>query len=122
MSSRFSSGLAGLCLALILSPGVAPAQGAAIAEARARLVCGSGTVVSATYIPGGLLQVTCRQNAPNATSSSNAGSGSSGTGLGTGGLAGGGVVVGVVAAAIALTIATTGSDTPDTDVSDEVPE
>ena len=37
--------------------------GAAQAEAQARLVCGAGTVLSATYLPGGLLQVTCRANA-----------------------------------------------------------
>ncbi|NIZ61699.1 hypothetical protein DL239_12035 [Sedimentitalea sp. CY04] len=31
-------------------------------EAKARLVCGAGTLVSAKYIPGGLLEVTCQQN------------------------------------------------------------
>ncbi|MBB97115.1 MAG: hypothetical protein CML68_21265 [Rhodobacteraceae bacterium] len=35
-----------------------PAQ--ALAEARQRLVCGTGTVVDATYLTGGLLQATCR--------------------------------------------------------------
>lgn len=42
--------------------GVVSAQGvsaAAMSEARARLVCGTGTVVSALYLPGGALQVTC---------------------------------------------------------------
>lgn len=30
-------------------------------EAKARLACGSGTVVNAQYLPGGVLQVTCQQ-------------------------------------------------------------
>ena len=32
----------------------------ALAEARQRLVCGTGTVVDATYLPGGQLRATCR--------------------------------------------------------------
>ena len=45
-------------------PAVAAAQvpipGAAIAEAQARLACGAGTVLNATYLPGGMMQVTCQ--------------------------------------------------------------
>lgn len=45
-------------------PVVAQAQGAeaALAEARARVACGTGTPVSAVYLPNGAIEVTCRQN------------------------------------------------------------
>ncbi|MCG7624556.1 hypothetical protein [Epibacterium sp. Ofav1-8] len=118
MMPRLHTGFAGLCLALL--PSLAPAQGAAVAEARARLVCGSGTVVSATYIPGGLLQVTCRQNAPSSSNASN--SGSTGNSLGTGGLGSTGVAVGAVAAAVALTVATSSSDATTTTAASDDPE
>ncbi len=51
---------------LISVPSLAPAQvpGPALAEARVRLVCGGGTVVTAEYLPGGLLKATCSRNAP----------------------------------------------------------
>ena len=39
-----------------------PTVGSPLAEARARLACGSATIVSAQYLPGGLLEVTCQQN------------------------------------------------------------
>lgn len=43
-------------------PQFASAQAdAALAEARGRVACGAGTLVSATYIGGGLLRVTCSQ-------------------------------------------------------------
>lgn len=59
-----------LAAGLLALAATAPAQGqilgAAAAEARARLVCGTGTVLNATYLPGGLLRVTCRAaNQPN---------------------------------------------------------
>ncbi|MEX0339604.1 MAG: hypothetical protein AB3N11_11245 [Arenibacterium sp.] len=40
---------------------VASAAGQAQAEARARVACGAATLVSAQYLPGGLLRVTCSQ-------------------------------------------------------------
>lgn len=40
---------------------VAAQAGPALAEARGRVACGAGTLVSATYIGGGLLRVTCQQ-------------------------------------------------------------
>lgn len=36
----------------------------ALSEARTRLVCGTGTLISAQYIGGGLIRVTCRQEDP----------------------------------------------------------
>lgn len=36
----------------------------ALNEAKTRLACGAGTPVSAQYISGGLLEVTCRQSTP----------------------------------------------------------
>ncbi|TNJ41781.1 hypothetical protein [Phaeobacter sp. B1627] len=108
--------LISLCITLTL-PGLAShAQGAAVAEARARLVCGSGTVVSATYLPGGLLQATCRQNAPNSTSNANTASGN-GSGLGTGGLGTTGVGVGALTAGVVLTIGSSGSGSTTTGTS-----
>lgn len=55
-----------LSAALLMAPETVQAQGAARAldEAKTRLVCGTGTPVSAQYLPGGLLEVTCRQNVP----------------------------------------------------------
>lgn len=49
---------------MIAGSGNAQAQvpGGAQAEAQARLVCGSGTVLNANYLPGGLLRVTCQSN------------------------------------------------------------
>ncbi|MGR3565075.1 MAG: hypothetical protein ACU0FH_20535 [Heliomarina sp.] len=53
------------CAAAMAAFSLAPARAqvveAATAEARARLACGSGTLVSAQYIGGGQLQVTCSQ-------------------------------------------------------------
>ncbi|PCJ05487.1 MAG: hypothetical protein COB16_15755 [Rhodobacteraceae bacterium] len=55
--------------ALLATPQLALAQGAnlALAEAKTRLVCGTGTPVAAEYLPGGLLQVTCRGKVPRDT-------------------------------------------------------
>lgn len=44
------------------TPVGSPAQ--ALAEARQRLVCGTGTVVDATYLSGNLLRATCRSQTP----------------------------------------------------------
>ncbi|OUS35302.1 hypothetical protein A9Q94_13550 [Rhodobacterales bacterium 56_14_T64] len=55
--------------AFLISPQLTHAQGAdlALAEAKTRLVCGTGTPIAAEYLPGGLLQVTCRKNLPRDT-------------------------------------------------------
>jgi len=55
-----------LSAALLMAPALLQAQATARAldEAKTRLVCGTGTPVSAQYLPGGLLEVTCRQKAP----------------------------------------------------------
>lgn len=54
-----------VCALALLSLGApmarAQAPGGAIAEARARLACGGGVVVSAEYIPGNLIRVQCQQ-------------------------------------------------------------
>lgn len=42
----------------------AGAVSAALSEARSRLVCGTGTLVSAQYVGNGLIRVTCRQEDP----------------------------------------------------------
>lgn len=57
------------CALVLLNLGVssdgalaqAQVPGGAAAEARARLACGGGTVVSAEYIPGNLIRVQCQQ-------------------------------------------------------------
>ena len=50
--------------ALLITPQLAHAQGTdqALAEAKTRLVCGTGTAIAAEYLPGGVLQVTCRRD------------------------------------------------------------
>lgn len=57
-----------LGLATVLSTDTASAQAGAVAtalsEARTRVVCGTGTLISAQYIGGGLIRVTCRQEDP----------------------------------------------------------
>ncbi len=55
--------------ALLVPPQLTHAQGAdlALAEAKTRLVCGTGTAIAAEYLPGGLLQVTCRRDLPRDT-------------------------------------------------------
>ncbi len=71
-----------------------PAQ--AVAEAQSRLVCGSGTVVDATYVPGGLLRATCRAQAR--TTQNRLPSELQGTGLSTGAAVGAGALLVVVVA------------------------
>lgn len=55
--------------ALLISPQLVLAQGAdlALTEAKTRLVCGTGIPIAAEYLPGGLLQVTCRRDLPRDT-------------------------------------------------------
>jgi len=55
-----------LSAALLTAPEMVQAQGEKLAldEAKTRLVCGTGTPLSAQYLPGGLLEVTCRQKVP----------------------------------------------------------
>lgn len=72
-----------------------PAQ--AIAEAQARLVCGTGTVVDATYVPGGLLRATCRAQARTAQNS-RLPTELQGTGLSSGAAVGAGALLVVVVA------------------------
>lgn len=91
--------------ALLSIPSTASAQGAAAAEARARLVCGSGSVVSATYLPGGMLQATCSQSARPAAEGGNQ--------LGTGGLTTGPAAAAVIAGTV-LVIGSSGSDSDTT--------
>ena len=93
--------LTSLFLSILAVSGPVYAQGSAIAEARARVVCGSGTVVSATYVPGGFLQATCSQTRPRAPQNSqNAGTNSGG--LGTGGLGATPLGVSVVVVGVGL--------------------
>lgn len=88
---------------------VSATPGAAMAEAQARLACGTGTVVSAEYIPGGLLRVQCSQ-----TTQSAADAASGGAGTGAGILAGTGLTApaagGIGGAIVVLGIALGGSD------------
>lgn len=53
--------IASCCLALGVSMANSQPVGDATAEARARLACGAGKVVSAQYQPGGLIRVECEQ-------------------------------------------------------------
>lgn len=68
--STLSLAAAALSLALpVASTAQVAVPGAAMAEAQTRLVCGAGTVLNATYLPGGLLQATCQSNAVKNTAS-----------------------------------------------------
>ena len=51
-------------LVVFSSSTISDAQGlsGALSEANARVVCGADTLVSAKYLPGGALEVTCKQN------------------------------------------------------------
>lgn len=72
-----------------------------MAEARARVACGSGTPVSAVYLPSGAIEVTCRQNVPRRTATDAAPEVASKNSLGGTGLATG-PAAGAIAAAIVL--------------------
>ena len=61
----FSAILFGTTLLATTQFAAAQAVDQALNEAKTRLVCGAGTPVAAQYFPGGVLQVTCRQNLPN---------------------------------------------------------
>lgn len=90
-----------LSAALGLAGGVASAQllnpGSAQAEAQSRLACGSGTVLNATYLPGGLLRVTCQSSSTQSSTASTASELPAA-------LQGTGVVAGPVAGAIAVVV------------------
>ncbi len=93
---------------------------AALAEARARVACGSGTPVSAVYLPSGAIEVTCRQNVPRRTATNSAAAETArqnplgGTGLATGPAAA------IVATAVILGIAVgDGGDSSTTSTSAE---
>ncbi|EBA16629.1 hypothetical protein RSK20926_02454 [Roseobacter sp. SK209-2-6] len=60
------------CLSFLPAAQAVSAQAAtaALNEAKARLACGAGTPVSASYLPGGSVKVTCRSNAPSSGSES----------------------------------------------------
>ncbi|WP_420005634.1 hypothetical protein [Arenibacterium sp. LLYu02] len=108
-SSRSLTLLATVCL-LSVPPHFAAAQGTAMAEARTRVVCGSGTLVSANYLPGGMLQATCRQNTARTASQS-------GNTLGQGGLSNTAIAGGVIGSIVILG-ALTGNSNDDTYTSD----
>lgn len=98
---------AAFSVALILgSAGVSSAQATAIAEANARLVCGTGVVVNAVYLPGGLLQATCQSPSQGAAGQSTPGvpAALAGTGLSAG------AVAGIAAGALLLVVVGTGGD------------
>lgn len=59
----------------------AQVPGNPLAEARARVACGSGTLVSANYIGGGMLRVTCSQPNTQTESAPTPESALTGTGL-----------------------------------------
>ena len=58
---RFFASLVGAVMLLSVPQSVVAQASQALAEARGRVACGAGTLVSATYIGGGLLRVTCSQ-------------------------------------------------------------
>ncbi len=61
VKSAFSLAFAAaICCLPVVGSAQVPIPGAALAEAQARLACGAGTVLNATYLPGGLMQVTCQ--------------------------------------------------------------
>ena len=73
----------------------------ALSEAKTRLVCGTSTLVSAQYLPGGSLEVTCRQN----TSNDSIPNEMQGTGLTTD------TILGVTAVLVVLAVLAGDSDT-----------
>ncbi len=109
MFLSFSRKIACMCalsLTAMNTPQTADAQvaEAALAEARVRLACGSGTPVSAVYLPSGAIEVTCRANGPRRATTNSAAAETarqnplSGTGLATAPAAG------VIATAVILGI------------------
>ena len=54
--------LIGFAAALSSTAALSQTSSVALGEARVRLACGTGTVVSAQYLPGGTIKVTCRGN------------------------------------------------------------
>ena len=70
-------------MAVMAVPATLTAQvlGDPTAEARARVACGSATLVSATYIGNGMLRVTCSQPNKQSESPSSTEAGITGTGL-----------------------------------------
>lgn len=79
-------------------------SGPALAEARGRLVCGAGTLVSATYVGNGMLRVTCREPSSETQSSTTADTALTGTGLAAP------IAAGVVATILIVAIAGGGDD------------
>lgn len=63
MSKRIAAAISGVFL-LALTNGASAQVNAALAQAKARLACGAGTVVSSQFLPNGSLQVTCSQPQP----------------------------------------------------------
>ena len=94
---------AAAALTTLICTGEAGAQATALAEANARVVCGAGVAVSAVYLPGGLLQVSCRAPSQSAATSELPAQ-LSGTGLSAG-------VVGAIAAgALLIVVVASGGD------------
>lgn len=69
-------GLLVLGLGVLCLPNDAFAQvsNLALGQAKARLACGSGTVVASVFLPNGSLKVTCSQNPAQSSASQLAGS------------------------------------------------
>jgi hypothetical protein len=119
-------------LAVVIAAGgvatpVAAQVGPALGEARARMACGAGTLVSATYVGGGMMRVTCsqpdqqQQQSQNQTSqtpqqSIPANSPLAGTGLATP------VAAGVVLSVITIAIVTGNGSEGTTTTTEPLPE
>jgi len=99
MNKIITSTVSGLLL-FALANGASAQADAALAQAKARLACGGGTVVSSQFLPNGTLQVTCSQPQPQTESTV-----LQGTALTTP------AALGVLAVAVVLVIATGGTDT-----------
>ena len=98
MTAWFASVATGAVMAM--APVMASAQtGPALAEARGRMACGAGTLVSATYVGGGMLRVTCRE--PSSENQSNSPSDSALTGTGLTAPVAGAIIATVLLVAIA---------------------
>lgn len=126
MKIKFVFGtVATLGMVAISTPSFAQTPISPVNEARARVACGSGTLVSATRLPNGAVRVTCSQNTPGegaseASSASQSGGRAAGVigGGGGGVLAGTGLgagpVIGAVAAAGVLAALAGSSDSTTT--------
>lgn len=75
MGKIFTFFVSGVLLLGVANGVSAQASDLALDQAKARLACGTGTIISSQFLPDGSLEVTCSQSPANATSTLMAGTG-----------------------------------------------